>query len=400
MSDKLPNRKKAVVAMSGGVDSSVAAALLKEAGFDVSGVFMRFWAPQSGVARMCADNNVGLRRYENRCCSSEAENRARSVAGKLKIPFYVFNFEKEFKKKVVDYFLSELKAGRTPNPCVICNKEIKFGLFIEKVLAMGAEYVATGHYARLRREFPISNFQFPIYRLLNGTDKNKDQSYFLWKLNQKQLSRILFPVGGYLKSEVREMARKFNLPSAEAAESQEICFINSTLKEFLERNFKPKPGKIIDTKGNIIGEHQGLWFYTIGQRKGIKIDRDQVFTKLAGKSAGKHVPCSMFHVPSYVLDKDAKKNILIVTQNEKDLFRKEMVVKDVSWISGKEPEFPLEARVKTRYRQDLFSAIIRKGLKRKEIRVIFRNPQRAITVGQSAVFYKGRELLGGGIIAA
>jgi tRNA-uridine 2-sulfurtransferase len=375
LSDK---KKKVVVAMSGGVDSSVSVALLKEAGFDVVGVFMKLGVEEED---------------ENKCCSSEAENGARLVAEKLKIPFYVFNFEKEFRKRVIGYFLSELRAGRTPNPCVVCNKEIKFGLFIEKALAMGADFVATGHYGKIKSQ--ISNLKnktknekrktqnnsskLKTFKLLKGVDKNKDQSYFLWKLNQDQLSKILFPVGGYLKSEVREIARKFNLPTAEAPESQEICFVNSTIKDFLEKKFKPSPGKIVDTCGNIIGEHQGLWFYTIGQRKGIN----------AVNSTGKQF---------YVSAKDAKKNILVVTQNKKDLYKKEMTVKDVNWISGEEPKFPLRVKTKTRYQQDFFSAVISKGQKNKEIKVVFTKSQRAITPGQSAVFYKGRELLGGGII--
>ena len=464
MPNKLEDRKKVIVAMSGGVDSSVAAVLLKKAGFDVIGVFMKFWSSLRGSTQIYTDKKADLYRFENRCCSSEAENRARSVAEKLKIPFYVFNFEKDFRKKVVDYFLSELKAGRTPNPCVVCNKEIKLGLFIEKAMAMGADYVATGHYCKIKNPARIGyaegvaggqkskikikeSFRDDLYPLLNppirwssdgrrgggclksqeslgpersegskilnygygllkGRDENKDQSYFLWKLNQKQLSRILFPIGGYLKSEVREMARKFNLPTAEAAESQEICFVRSTMKDFCDINFKPRIGKIIDTKGNIIGEHLGLWFYTIGQRKGINI-RDRVSDGLAGlprRSRAK--PVSVLAgfgevkavLPFYVLDKDVKKNILIVTQNEKDLFRKEMVARDVNWISGKGPEFPLKVKIKIRYRQEFCPAVIAKGIKQKEIKVVFASSQKAITSGQSAVFYRGEELLGGGII--
>ena len=202
------------------------------------------------------------------------------------------------------------------------------------------------------------------------------------------------------------MARKFNLPTAEAADSQEICFVSSTMKDFCDINFKPRIGKIIDTKGNIIGEHLGLWFYTIGQRKGINI-RDRVSDGLAGlprRSRAKPVSVlagfgeAKAVLPFYVLDKDAKKNILIVTQNEKDLFRKEMVARDVNWISGKGPEFPLKVKIKIRYRQEFCPAVIAKGIKQKEIKVVFASSQKAITSGQSAVFYRGEELLGGGII--
>jgi len=344
--------KKAIVAMSGGIDSSVSAALLKRAGFDVVGVFMKFWAD-------------GPKSIVNRCCTLESEKRARLVAEKLDIPFYVFNFEKEFKKKVVDYFLAEYRAGRTPNPCVVCNKEIKFGLLFKKILSLNADYIATGHYTCLQRG-----------RLLKGKDKNKDQSYFLWKLNQKILKKTLFPVGDYTKTEVRKLAKQFNLPVLNIPESQEVCFIQTTTADFLKKYLKLKPGKIINTKGLVIGKHQGLWFYTIGQRKGI--------SAFAKASADKGP------LPYYVLDKDIKRNTLIVTKNEKDLYKKELIVKDINWIF--EIKLPLKVMAKVRYRHKLASAVVDKN------KVIFTKPQRAITPGQSVVFYKGQELLGGGII--
>ena len=344
--------------MSGGVDSSVAAALLKRAGFNVTGVFMRFW------------HEAG--RAENRCCSSESEKRARQVASKLGIPFYVFNFEKEFKKRIVDYFLEDYKAGLTPNPCVVCNKEIKFGLLLEKALALGADYIATGHYARLRNG-----------RLFRAKDKEKDQSYFLWQLSHEQLKHILFPVGDYTKTETRQMAKRFGLPNFATPDSQEICFVPKTINDFLAKYIKPKPGEILCATPSVahLGRHRGLAFYTIGQRKGI------------GLSGG----------PYWVLGKDFKKNRLIVTKNEKDLLKKELTFKDANWISCKIPKFPLKIKAKIRYRSNLAPA---KLLKNK---VIFDRPQRAITPGQSVVFYlpaearrakegKGKELLGGGII--
>jgi tRNA-specific 2-thiouridylase len=351
--------RKALVLMSGGIDSSVAAALLKKEGFEVIGAFMRL---------------ANLPRFD------EAKERAEKVAKILKIPFYVFNLEKEFKKKIIDYFLKEYKAGNTPNPCVLCNKEIKFGLILEKALSLGANFVATGHYAR-----KIQNPKSKIQKLLVAKDKKKDQSYFLWMLNQHQLKRILFPIGNYTKEEVRNFAKKFKLPVLKAKKSVEICFIEKTVNDFLRKYLKEKPGKIVDTQGKVLGEHRGLWFYTIGQRKGI------------GLSGG----------PWWVVDKDLKKNLLIVTKNEKDLLKKELFCKDVNWISGKEQKLPLEAKAKIRYKTDFAKVTIystfahlRKfaNIKNKIYKVIFEKPQRAITPGQSVVFYKGEEILGGGII--
>jgi len=388
--------------MSGGLDSSVAAALLKRADFAVIGVFMKFWKP-----RINADSNADLRGYENRCCSSEAEARARKVAKILKIPFYVFNFEKEFKKRIVDYFLEENKKGLTPNPCVVCNKEIKFGLLLEKALALEVDFIATGHYARKQK---IENRKQKIeYKLLKAKDKNKDQSYFLWTLNQNQLKRVLFPIGDYTREEVKKLARRFKLPVLKARKSVEICFVKTTINNFLTRYLKQKPGQIIySTPGveyrvvdelrsssrtsslgrvrknfnsfgfanaRVIGRHRGLAFYTIGQRKGI------------GLPGG----------PYYVLDKDLKKNLLIVTKNEKDLLKKELICKDINWISGKVPELPLKIKAKIRYRHQPASATIY-YLKSNIYHLNFEKPQRAITPGQSIVFFKGQEVLGGGII--
>lgn len=370
---KLFNRvnKKVVVGMSGGVDSSVAAALLTRANFHVVGVFMKFWAGPD------TDGSAG--RW-NRCCSPEAEERARKVAQILDIPFYVLNFKKEFKKRIVDYFLKEYKAGRTPNPCVVCNKEIKFGLFLEKALALKADFIATGHYARLRKG-----------KLLKASDKNKDQSYFLWQLSQKQIKRVLFPVGDYTKSQVRAMAKKFNLPVHNVKESQEICFVKNTVKDFLKKYLKEKPGKIVDMDGKIIGRHQGLWFYTIGQRKGIELAGGLATPKPRRGGGG----------PFYVVDKDLKKNHLIVSDRKKDLMKKELIAKDVNWLSGKSPKFPLKVKTKIRYGylHPATTAQIHKIGASKKYEVVFSRAQRAITPGQSVVFYQGQELLGGGIIS-
>ncbi len=328
----------------------MAAALLKRANFNVVGVFMKFWlAPQKGAARW------------NLCCSSEAEARARAVAGILGIPFYTLNFSKEFKRRIVDRFLREYRTGRTPNPCVVCNKEIKFGLLLEKALALGAQFVATGHYARLEKG-----------KLLKGKDEEKDQSYFLWMLNQKQLKRVLFPVGNYTKKEVRMLAKNFGLPVLDVPESMEICFIQTTINDFLRRYLKQKSGRIIDASGKMLGKHQGLACYTIGQRKGI------------GLSGG----------PYFVSGKDFKKNLLVVTKNEKDLLKRELVFRDAHWISGRAPKMPAKVKAKIRYRHQVSSGVIKGSNK-----FVFDRPQRAITPGQSVVFYRNEELLGGGIIS-
>jgi tRNA-specific 2-thiouridylase len=383
---KVKLKNKIVVAMSGGVDSSVTAVLLKKQGFDVTGIMMKFW--KDGVIS------------DNRCCSLESEKLARLVAKKIGIPFYVVNVEKEFKKKVVDYFLQEYKNGKTPNPCVVCNKEIKFGFLINKALSLGADFVATGHYARtsLGSEFSARQSNFPaaqtsplgvsprlgkfigslhnsLTRLFIGKDKNKDQSYFLWQLNQKQLSHVLFPVGNYTKPEVRKLARKFNLPTAETPESQEVCFVSGTTNDFLKKYLKIKPGNIIDTNGKKVGLHDGLYFYTIGQRKGINVQQG----------------------PWYVIGKNFKNNTLIISKDQKDLLQKELIARDVSWISDKEVKTPLNVEVKIRYKSDFAKAIIYK-LNNKKVKIIFKKKQKSITSGQSAVFYKGEELLGGGII--
>ncbi|MBC7074364.1 tRNA 2-thiouridine(34) synthase MnmA, partial [Candidatus Parcubacteria bacterium] len=270
---------KVICAMSGGIDSSAAAALLKRAGFDVIGVFMKFWSEPS------KDSLVGA---SNRCCSPEAELRARKVAKILKIPFYVFDFSKEFKKKVVDYFLKSLKMGETPNPCVICNKEIKFGILLKKALNLGLDYVATGHYARVKK---VKN-EFHLFS-----------------------------------------AQKFNLPVLDAKKSVEICFVRNTLNDFLKKYLKEKPGKIVDQDGKILGEHRGLWFYTIGQRKGLFLPKG----------------------PWWVLKKDLRKNLLIVTKKKEDLLKKDLICHKVNWI-GKISKFPLEVLAKIRYQSDLAKA--------------------------------------------
>ncbi len=355
---KIKNKPKVLVAMSGGIDSSVAAALIKKKGFDVIGVFMKFWTPPE-------DNRSG---FNNRCCTPESEIRARKVAKILGIPFYVLDFKKEFKEKIVDYFIKGQKMGLTPNPCIICNQEIKFGLLFEKALALDADFIATGHYAQ------IKNKDSRFY-LFEGKDKKKDQSYFLWTLKQNQLKKIMFPLASYRKNEVKKIAQRLKLPFSGIKESQEICFVPGHLEDFLKRYLKEKPGKIVDKKGNILGGHKGLWFYTIGQRKGINLPGG----------------------PWYVLAKKPKKRLLVVTKNKKDLLRKEFLVKKVNWVLGKKPPMPLSLKVKIRYGHQPSIAHIYK-LQNTKKQIIFDKSQSAITPGQSAVFYQGQEVLGGGII--
>lgn len=323
------------IAMSGGKDSSVSAALLKRAGFNVSGLFLKLYP------------------------SSDQEKKARAAAKMIGIPFSVLDLRKEFKKRVVDYFLKEEKKGRTPNPCVVCNEKIKF----QEPFKRGG-FLATGHYARAVKG-----------RLFKGKDRKKDQSYFLWRLSSEKLDKIIFPLGTFEKKEVEKIAKDFNLPCSKDKESQEICFVSGPLCRFLSKHFPKKEGEIRDRKGNVLGRHQGLWLYTIGQRKGI------------GLPGG----------PFYVLKKDLEKNVLILTDREKDLYRKEAEVSELNWISGKAPNLPFQSAVKIRYRQDPVPAVLRKKGK-NGLRISFSSPQRAVTPGQSAVFYKGEEVVGGGVI--
>jgi len=337
--------KKVVIGLSGGVDSSVAAFLLKRKGFSVTGVFMRFWSEKE----------------ENRCCSSKGEERARKIAERLDIPFYVVNLSDRFKKRVVDPFLTDLKKGDTPNPCTICNREVKFKSLFESLITCGADYVATGHYARIKEEAANN-------KLLKGKDKRKDQSYFLWNLKREWLSKILFPLGENEKEKVREIAKKENLPTANTEESQEICFVSDKMNSFLERNIGRSPGEITDVAGNILGEHKGLFYHTIGQRKGLNLPGG----------------------PYYVLEKERDKNRLIVTESKKDLLKREVSFKKENFLQ--DVSFPLKVRAKIRYNGKESSALL------KENKAVFSSPLEAVTPGQSIVFYRGEEVVGGGVI--
>ncbi len=346
--------------MSGGVDSSVTAALLKQQGFNVVGVFMKNWSEDFG---------------DYGCTWAEDSEDARKVAQMLNIPFYVWNFEKEYHDKVVEYFLREYQNNRTPNPDVMCNSEIKFKVFLDKAMKLGADYIATGHYARISAERRGGRGEI---KLLKGVDPAKDQSYFLYTLKQHQLAKAMFPLGEYKKSEIRDMARKFKLPTAEKKDSQGICFIGKiNVTEFLRAHVKARAGEVVLAGGKVVGQHTGLPFYTIGQREGIGIG-----------GAG----------PFYVVDKDVKGNKLIVTNDKEDkqLWKQEFIVTDVSW-TGEAPKLPTQLGVTIRYHHPDYPAEIEE-MKDGNLKVKFKDPQRAITVGQAAVFYDRDELIGGGVI--
>lgn len=348
--------------MSGGVDSSTAAGILKERGFEVIG------------ATMC------LRRVQQsasggwRCCDASSIEEARRVALQLGIPFYVFDLADDFEKEVIQYFCDEYLQGRTPNPCIICNERIKFGSFLKKAIEMGADYVATGHYARI--EYNETEGE---YLLKKGIDRRKDQSYFLFSLNQSQLRHTLFPLGEYRKEEVRRKAFQFGLPIYNKLESQEVCFISeNSYHYFLTERVRDgllKPGPILDREGNLLGNHRGIAFYTIGQRRGL------------GLAKGR---------PLYVIKIDREKNTLLVGE-EREVYRDTFVVNRMNWISSKKIESPIQAQVRIRYNHSGAEAIL-SPRRDDEWVVKFKIPQRAITPGQAAVFYEGDRVMGGGWI--
>ncbi len=345
--------------MSGGVDSSVAAALLKREGFNVTGMFIKCWDASDPLGESCT--------------STDDERMARLVAVKLGIPFYALNLVKEYKERVVEYMLEGYKRGVTPNPDVMCNKEIKFGLFFEKAMELGADYVATGHYARL--QYKTYNSQLTT-QILEAKDKEKDQSYFLSFIKSEVLDRVLFPIGDYTKSEVRQLARKFGLPNAERKSSQGICFIGKVdFDEFLKQYIPVQEGDIVDVTDRVLGKHEGAWYYTIGQRKGIKL------------SGG----------PYFVVAKDVQNNRLIVSKDEKDLGRKEAHMQNINWFSNFESALPLAVRTRMRYRQKLAPAVLEKN-EAGEYVLTFQEPQRAVTPGQLAVMYQGEQMLAAGVI--
>jgi tRNA-specific 2-thiouridylase len=339
---------------------------------------MKPWSPegdyQSQIINLSANSKLKIINSENYCLWKQDREDAMRVASVIGIPFLTWDFSREYKKEVADYMIREYKFGRTPNPDIMCNKHIKFGLFLDKSLREGADYIATGHYVRILKE-PKKPDMIENYRLKIAKDKNKDQSYFLWTLTQKQLKYCLFPIGDYLKSEVRKMAKKFNLPTAEKKDSQGVCFIGSLdMKNFLKFYIKPKKGKILDLQGNFVGYHDGIFYYTIGQRHGLNI----------GNGRG----------PYYVIKKDVKNNLIYVG-SKIELQNTVFTVKDVNWIS--KIILPKKLKIRIRHQAPLSEALISK-ISDQKLRVVFNKPQMAITSGQSAVFYEKDELVGGGII--
>ncbi|MDD5251878.1 MAG: tRNA 2-thiouridine(34) synthase MnmA [Patescibacteria group bacterium] len=367
---KRAERKKILVAMSGGVDSSVAAALLLHEGHEVVGAFMKNWSDTK-------DELTGV-------CSWRAERRdAELVAGRLGIPLLTFDFEKEYRTGVLEYFLREYAAGRTPNPDVMCNKLVKFGPFLAEAEKIGADAIATGHYARVVMTRGRA-------RLLAGVDPNKDQSYFLHQLDQSQLRRTLFPVGGLLKTEVRRLAREFRLPTAEKKDSQGICFIGKVeLKDFLAARLPSRPGPIVTVDGHVVGRHQGMAPYTIGQRHGLNLGGGE---------------------PYFVVDKDAKRNAVIVARGveHEELYATALIAAEPHWISGRPPCWPpapwprsgftgWRGQARIRYRQSLQEVTVKPG-EGGLLTVRFKERQRAVTPGQFVVLYNKEECLGGAVI--
>ena len=390
----MANRRKVLVGMSGGVDSSLSAALLLEQGYDVIGAFMKNW---SGSTKVCDETE------EFQECDWRTERRdAMRVAAQLGIPFLTFDFEREYREKVVDYMVREYAVGRTPNPDVMCNKFMKFDLFMREADKLGCDFVATGHYARIE-ESPVfigSRCRLATAKvLLAGVDVNKDQSYFLCQMPREVLPRVLFPVGGMLKSQVREEAKKRGLVVADKKDSQGVCFIGEfNMTEFLQDYIEKKPGKIVDTNGKEVGDHQGLPFYTIGQREGLEIGG--------------------LKTPYYVVGKNAERNEIIVSSNfHEALYRTELTASEMNWLV--EPVFASEAKqsndqeiassagsllaktikcqARIRYRQPLEKCAV-DLLEDRRLHVTFDKLQRAVTPGQFIVLYDSDVVLGGAVI--
>ncbi|SMO89091.1 tRNA (5-methylaminomethyl-2-thiouridylate)-methyltransferase [Gracilimonas mengyeensis] len=367
--EKIPKptngRERVVIGMSGGVDSSVAALLLKEAGFEVIGLFMKNWDEED----------------ENGVCTAEEDFKdVVRVAGQLDIPYYSINFVKEYWDRVFTYFLEEYKAGRTPNPDVMCNKEIKFKAFLNYALKLGADHVATGHYARLATD-PETGKRI----MLKGVDHGKDQSYFLSQLSQNQIKNVLFPLGELQKDDVRAIAEEAGLATAHKKDSTGICFIGERdFKEFLSQYLPAQPGEMRRLDGTVKGRHDGLMYYTLGQRRGLNIGG-------SGSGSGE---------PWYVVGKDVKRNILYVEQgsNHPALYYTGLRASQINWI-GNKPELPMTCQLKYRYRQpDRMADVSLHSTDSDQLMVEFHNKEKAVTPGQAVVFYDGEVCLGGGII--
>lgn len=366
------NRKKTnnskgrvLVALSGGVDSAVSAYKLQEDGFQVEAGHMVCWD-------------------EGPYCSADADRAsATRVANALGIKLTIFDFRAEYKQKVVDYFVGEYAAGRTPNPDVACNKEIKFGIFFNKALELGFDFVATGHYARVEKsqKSSIKNQanqpEESTYKLLSGLDPNKDQSYFLYNLTERQLSKTLFPIGHLTKPEVRELAIKLGLPNAAKPDSQGICFVGQVeIKEFLAQRIPSKIGNIVNQSGEVLGKHAGVAFYTIGQREGLKISKN---------------------IPHYIVEKRTKTNTLVAAPfGDSTLYKTHLTADSTSWV-GKPPKAGQSFQARIRYRQPLFEVKLA-GISTNSVDIDFKEPTMAVTAGQALVLYDWEEVIGGGVI--
>lgn len=356
--NKLPHETRVVIGMSGGVDSSVAALLLKEQGYDVIGIFMKNWDDTD-------ENGV--------CTATEDYNDVIEVCNQIGIPYYAVNFEKQYWDKVFTYFLDEYRAGRTPNPDVMCNKEIKFKAFLEHAVALGADYVATGHYARVA-------YIDGEYKMLRGVDDNKDQTYFLNQLSQEQLSKTMFPLGELKKPQIREMAKAAGLATATKKDSTGICFIGErNFKDFLSNYLPAQPGVMQTLSGEVKGKHDGLMYYTIGQRHGLGI----------GGNGD----------PWFAVGKNLKENILYVDQgfHNELLYGDEVIATNISWVSDRTKEKEFKCTAKFRYRQEDNKVTVQ-IVDENTIRILCDEPIRAITPGQAVVFYDGDECLGGATI--
>ena len=359
----MPSKGKVMLGMSGGVDSSVAAAILLKKGYDVFGVTMQIWP----------DMESERKNSEGGCCSLSAVDDARRVADKLGIPYYVLNFKDIFKEKVIDYFTGEYVRGRTPNPCIACNRYVKFEALLQKAISMGIDYVATGHYARIEYDASIKRFL-----LKKSATESKDQTYALYTLTQEQLSRTLMPIGDFSKDRVRQIAGELGLTVASKPDSQEICFVeDNDYGRFICENtdYKAIPGNFTNTSGNILGRHKGIIHYTIGQRKGLGIT---------------------FGKPMFVVEIDEMTNTVILGDGS-EVFSDNLIASDLNFIAIDSLRNPTKVKVKIRYSAKEADALI-KPVENDRVEVQFETPQRAVTPGQAVVFYEGDAVLGGGII--